>query len=205
MQTATVAIALAHREDAPAVATLHAESWRRHYRGAYSDHYLDGDLDAERLALWKERLGRSDGATFTLLAQQDDRLVGFVHARLDAEPYCGTLIDNLHVTHELQRRRVGSRLMDRAARYVLEQRPGQGIHLWVLEQNRSAQTFYLSRGGQICARELVPAPGGETRNLNGTPFGLKVAWPDPSALVLADQFPETENQATHEGPAQERP
>jgi ribosomal protein S18 acetylase RimI-like enzyme len=189
MQAATVGIALAHREDAPSIATLHAESWRRHYRGAYSDHYLDGDLDAERLAIWTERLEELDGATFTLLAQQDDRLVGFVHARLDAEPDCGTLIDNLHVTHELQRRKVGSRLMDGAARYVMAQRPGQGIYLWVLEQNRSAQAFYLSRGGQICARELVPAPGGEARNLNGTPFGLKVAWRDSSALLLADQFP----------------
>jgi len=27
-----------------AVAALHAESWRRNYRGAYSDDFLDGEV-----------------------------------------------------------------------------------------------------------------------------------------------------------------
>jgi hypothetical protein len=30
--------------DAPAVAGLHADSWRRHYRGAFSDAFLDRDV-----------------------------------------------------------------------------------------------------------------------------------------------------------------
>ena len=28
-------------DDAPAIATLHADSWRRHYRGAFADAFLD--------------------------------------------------------------------------------------------------------------------------------------------------------------------
>ena len=32
------------RRDANAIAALHADSWRRHYRGAYSDAFLDGDV-----------------------------------------------------------------------------------------------------------------------------------------------------------------
>jgi hypothetical protein len=27
---------------------LHADSWRRHYRGAYADAFLDGDVLADR-------------------------------------------------------------------------------------------------------------------------------------------------------------
>lgn len=38
---------LAVPDDAEAVAMLHATSWRRHYRGAYSDAFLDGDVVAE--------------------------------------------------------------------------------------------------------------------------------------------------------------
>jgi hypothetical protein len=38
----TVRIRVADSSDAPAIAALHAESWRRHYRGAYSDAFLDG-------------------------------------------------------------------------------------------------------------------------------------------------------------------
>jgi hypothetical protein len=42
--------------DAMAVATLHAESWRVHYRGAYRDEYLDGDVIQDRIRVWEERL-----------------------------------------------------------------------------------------------------------------------------------------------------
>ena len=41
-----------------AVATLHAESWRAHYRGAYRDEYLDGEVVQARIRVWKERLSR---------------------------------------------------------------------------------------------------------------------------------------------------
>jgi len=46
----------ARPSDADAVAALHADSWRRHYRGAYSDAFLDGDVYAERLVVWSSRL-----------------------------------------------------------------------------------------------------------------------------------------------------
>ena len=45
--------------DAEAVAALHADSWRRHYRGAYADSFLDGDVVANRCAVWSGQL--SDG------------------------------------------------------------------------------------------------------------------------------------------------
>jgi GNAT superfamily N-acetyltransferase len=38
---------LAGPPDADAIAALHADSWRRHYRGAYSDAFLDGDVGAD--------------------------------------------------------------------------------------------------------------------------------------------------------------
>ncbi|MBV9411286.1 MAG: GNAT family N-acetyltransferase, partial [Acidimicrobiia bacterium] len=31
-------------DDVEAIAALHADSWRRNYRGAYLDSYLDGDV-----------------------------------------------------------------------------------------------------------------------------------------------------------------
>lgn len=42
-------------DDAPAIALLHAESWRMHYRGAYADDYLDGPVYDERAAVWHSR------------------------------------------------------------------------------------------------------------------------------------------------------
>jgi len=43
-------------EDIEAIATIHADSWRLNYRGAYSDAFLDGAVDDNRRAVWTERL-----------------------------------------------------------------------------------------------------------------------------------------------------
>jgi hypothetical protein len=43
--------------DAQAVAALHACSWQRHYRGAFSDVFLDQDAAGYLLSLWIARLG----------------------------------------------------------------------------------------------------------------------------------------------------
>jgi hypothetical protein len=43
-------------DDVAAIARLHAQSWREHCRGAYSDVFLDGEALADRLAVWGGRL-----------------------------------------------------------------------------------------------------------------------------------------------------
>jgi hypothetical protein len=42
--------------DTHAIARLHADSWQRHYRGAYSDAFLDSDVTGHLLLVWTERL-----------------------------------------------------------------------------------------------------------------------------------------------------
>lgn len=76
---------LACTADAPAVAALHADSWRRHYRGAYSDAFLDGDVAADRLAVWPDRMREVREDQFAIVAELDRQLVGFVHTILDAD------------------------------------------------------------------------------------------------------------------------
>ena len=53
-------------KDASGIAALHADSWRRHYRGAYLDSYLDGDVLSDRLAVWTSRLAPPPGSHYTL-------------------------------------------------------------------------------------------------------------------------------------------
>jgi GNAT superfamily N-acetyltransferase len=168
--------------DATAVAGLHAESWRRHYRGAYADTYLDGDIDAERLGVWTERLSSPDGSARTLLAEADGAFVGFVRVVLGEDPRWGSLVDNLHVVWAHKRNGVGSRLMSAAGAAVLEF--GGGLYLWVLEQNTAAQAFYGARGGRCVESRPVPPPGGRPERLNGSPVSLRFAWPDPAVLHL---------------------
>jgi len=65
--------------DVEAIAALHAESWRRHYRGAYLDSFLDGDVLANRLEVWHTRMTVPSADHFTIGAFRSDAVVGFVH------------------------------------------------------------------------------------------------------------------------------
>ncbi|MGH3670352.1 MAG: GNAT family N-acetyltransferase, partial [Pseudonocardiaceae bacterium] len=172
--------------DAKAVAALHAGSWRRHYRGAYSDAFLDGDVIADRLTVWTDRLRDPDPSHRTFLAENDDGLVGFAHAVLDDDPTWGALIDNLHVIPEQQRRGIGSRLLALTAQTVIERADRPGLHLWVLEQNTEAQAFYQVCGGRCVGRRQISPPGGVPARLTGSPAALRYAWPDP--LILRGRY-----------------
>jgi ribosomal protein S18 acetylase RimI-like enzyme len=175
---------LAGSADAAWIARMHADSWRRHYRGAYSDAFLDGDVEADRREVWSERLRDPDGRRgATIVAEQDGSLVGFVHVVFEDDPTWGALVDNIHVAFRTQRAGVGTRLMGSAAEAVIEQSPHSGLYLWVLEQNAAAQAFYEARGGRCLERAPVDAPGGVAGRLNGSPLKLRYVWPQPAVLT----------------------
>ena len=168
-------------DDAEQVALLHADSWRRHYRGAYADSFLDGDIDTDRRSVWSARLAAPDG-TATILAEDDDQLVGFVHVAFDRDPTWGSLVDNLHVHHSQRRTGIGRQLLARAARAVRDDATGNAMYLWVLQQNVDAQSFYRASGAACVETSTVPPPGGDPTRLNGTPACLRMVWPDASKV-----------------------
>ncbi|MFY1670429.1 GNAT family N-acetyltransferase [Plantactinospora sp. WMMB334] len=167
----------ADASDAEQIAVLHAESWRRHYRGAYADSFLDGDVVADRRSVWSARLAAPTNSE-TIIAEHDGRLVGFVHVVFDDDPTWGSLVDNLHVVHDQRRTGIGTQLLGRAARAVAERATGNAMHLWVLQQNTAAQQFYRSRGATCVAAATVPPPGGDPTRLNDAPRCFRLAWPD---------------------------
>jgi GNAT superfamily N-acetyltransferase len=164
--------------DVEAIAGLHADSWRRNYRGAFTDAFLDGDVSADRLSVWSGRLTRpAPWSECTIVAECDGRVIGFAHTVLEEDPTWGALLDNLHVEHDQKGRGIGTRLMSQTAHTVIERTPGSGLYLWLLEGNRAAQAFYEARGGKCVGREVSEPPGG------GTVIGLRYVWPDPSVLL----------------------
>jgi ribosomal protein S18 acetylase RimI-like enzyme len=173
--------------DAAAIAALHADSWGRHYRGAYSASFLDGDVLDDRETVWSARLGDPDGRTDTVLAEDDSGLVGFAHVVFKADATWGALLDNLHVRQTQKRQGVGSELLALIAQAVIERETP--LYLWVLEQNVHAQAFYEARGAVRVERAVVSAPGGVASRLNGSPIKLRYAWSDPT-VVLAHCSPD---------------
>ncbi|WP_163505961.1 GNAT family N-acetyltransferase [Fodinicola acaciae] len=179
---ADIAFRRARADDAAEVATLHADSWRRHYRGAYADSFLDGDVVADRHAVWSERLA-APSASATVLAEREGELVGFVHVMFDKDERWGSLVDNLHVRHDQQRGGIGSALLGQAALAIRDQAAGDAMYLWVLRQNTSAQRFYRACGAAEVEMAKAPAPGGDPTRLNGSPDRLRMAWPDAYVLI----------------------
>jgi ribosomal protein S18 acetylase RimI-like enzyme len=158
--------------DAEGLARLHADSWRDDYRGIYSDAFLDGDLLGDRLAVWRERLAESHPDRFTLVAESEDGIVGFIHVILDADPTCGAVVQNLHVAHDCLRRGIGSALVSEGAAAVRERRPSSGVYVWVREDNPRARAFYEAVGGVSAGQERGgPFPDGSRATV------LRYVWP----------------------------
>ena len=176
------ALAVRYREatehDVDAIAALHAESWRRNYRGAFLDSYLDGDILPDRREVWTTRLTPPRVNQFTVCAHVEGDVIGFAHTVFDHDAKWGALLDNLHVRSDVKRAGIGTRLLSEAASELLRSRPSQSLYLWVLDQNRSAQRFYEARGGTRVETTLRgPFPGG------GEAVGHRYLWPDPQSLA----------------------
>jgi ribosomal protein S18 acetylase RimI-like enzyme len=172
-------------QDSMAIALLHADSWRRNYRGAYTDAFLDGDVEANRRAVWAERLTDPGVDQRTIVAEIDDGLVGFVHLVCDDDPEWGALVDNLHVTHDRKGEGIGTALMAAAAQALLDARPASPrIYLWVQERNTAAKAFYEARGGARVGSGIVNPPDG-----GPTSIKFRYAWPDAVALIPAEPAP----------------
>ena len=168
-----------------AIARLQADSWQRHYRGAYTGDFLDHEVAGFLQTLWAQRMATSQPMTRTILAEYEGAIVGLAHTILAQDSTWGSLIDNVHVGYDLKRQGIGTRLLALTGEAVCAWSAGSGLFLWVLEQNTDAQAFYTACGGTCVERDAVPAPGGIPGRLNGAPIGLRYVWPDGQALVRA--------------------
>jgi GNAT superfamily N-acetyltransferase len=185
--TAELSYRAASPDDAAAIAALHCDSWQRHYRGAYTDRFLDDQAPDFLLDLWTARMSGPDPRARTIvaeLAEPGDRgaVVGLARTVVRDNGTWGALLDNLHVAYGLKGNGVGTRLMAMSAQAVLDEDPASGLYLWVFEQNAAARAFYEARGGRCVERLPAGAPGGDPAALSGRPYGLRMAWRDPSVL-----------------------
>ncbi|GLH86824.1 MULTISPECIES: GNAT family N-acetyltransferase [unclassified Bradyrhizobium] len=165
-------------QDAPAVASLHAASWRDTYANILSADFLSDGVDADRRAVWSQRLSAPTADQFVNVAYDPDgRLLGFICCYRDADPVWGSLVDNLHVAAATRGSGLGERLLRDAARLLAPSASHSGLHLWVFEANTAALRFYTRLGGRVVetGSSENPAAGGKTV--------LRVHWPDVTQLA----------------------
>jgi ribosomal protein S18 acetylase RimI-like enzyme len=168
----------AHAADEPAIARLHADSWRTAYRGILRDDFLDGAVVANRHALWSTRFSEIDREDqLILVSEESGEIQAFACAFLDADPEWGTLLDNLHVIPGLKGRGLGRQLMSRVAENIQRHGLQSTLHLWVYEQNIQARGFYERLGGVITDCVAEAAPDGSRVN------ALRYGWRELSFLA----------------------
>jgi GNAT superfamily N-acetyltransferase len=171
--------------DRLAIADLHAESWRRTYRGAYRDAFLDGPVFDDRRAVWEKRLSEPAANQFVVVAEEESRIVGFACAYGRDDEQWGTLLDNIHVRPGLHGNGIGRGLVADVVHWCLEHHPDCGLWLWVVGQNRRARRFYERLGAIDCGAELRPpsAGGGEPREVH------RYAWAVLESVRLGEPHP----------------
>ena len=147
-------------QDAYALASIHAASWRSAYRGMLRDDFLDGDLVRNRLALWTKRLGPVPEGHFGYVAHTADEPTGFAFAFGAHDPEWGTQIDNLHVLPSERGRGLGKQLLLNLVTQASLTYPDEGLYLWVYEKNDNARRFYEALHGEAVGRVVIEAPGG---------------------------------------------
>ncbi|MGY3450716.1 N-acetyltransferase family protein [Bradyrhizobium sp. USDA 4353] len=168
----------AHEQDAPAIAALHAASWRDAYADILAPEFLGGAIEADRLNVWTQRLSApAADQLVTVACDPDGPLRGFVCCYRDADPVWGSLVDNLHVRSDTRGSGLGERLLRGAARRLATSGASPGLHLWVFEANTAGLRFYRRLGGTVVetGRSEIPAAGGKTI--------LRVHWPDLAQMA----------------------
>jgi ribosomal protein S18 acetylase RimI-like enzyme len=165
--------------DVPGIAALQAESWRSTYRHVLSERYLQNDVHAERLAVWRQRLSKApEKPMFVMIAQTGSALVGFACVFPEEHPLFGSFLDNLHVAPELTGRGIGRRLLSEAARRLVGSGSRQGLYLWVIEKNHGARRFYERAAAQLIDSAMRPMPD------HGCALALRYYWSTPESLLL---------------------
>ncbi len=177
MEDAGLKLRHATVEDAEGIARLHADSWRRNYRGMMRDEFLDGDIMQDRLLVWRERLHAPAPNQLVVVAEDGRALHGFVCVFGDDDARWGSLIDNLHVRHGVQTKGIGRQLMREAAAWVALNYPERGLYLWVMQANHNAQGFYEHLGGTNQGAEV------RQNAQRGPAHVFRYTWPDARALA----------------------
>jgi hypothetical protein len=164
-------------EDSDAIAQLHAESWRAHYRGILPDAYLDGEAFQERQSFWQAALRNPRAGDLTIVSADGSELTGFVAVVRGDEPGFGAVIENLHVRPRFCGRGLGRRLLGEAVARLMATGVTSAC-LWVYDANEAAIRFYERLCGTPDRHGVDDFAGAQAPD-------TRIVWHDLAALERA--------------------
>jgi ribosomal protein S18 acetylase RimI-like enzyme len=135
--------------DVPAMARVHVDSWRTHYRGIMDQAFLD-NLDVHaRAERWSKALSDANNPNVTLVGEIQNKVVGFISvgpSRKDFYSGWGELLA-LYLDTGEQKKGLG-RMLFSAGETRLKQMSFSKFYLWVLKDNPT-RGFYERVGGKL--------------------------------------------------------
>ena len=162
----------AEPEDVEAIAKLHADSWRKAYRGLLADEYLDGPVFEDRRSVWTDRLTLPRETQYVVVAEEDGDIVGFACVYTREDPVRGSFLDNIHAHPDRHSRGIGTGLFRDVVDWCRRIAPDKGLYLYVFAANAKARRFYEHLGATDTGSEVrAPGTGGEPREVH------TYAWP----------------------------
>ena len=153
-------VRIASQNDAKHIAELHTLSWQDTYLGALTKQYLAEIAPKERSMVWIDRLKNPKDNQLVLVAEDEDKIVGFGCVYFDKNPEWGAYLDNLHVSKSYQSKGIGKLLLIEIARWCFKQNPEKGMCLLVNQDNIRAQKFYMKLGARNARASIWNAPDG---------------------------------------------
>jgi ribosomal protein S18 acetylase RimI-like enzyme len=154
--------------DFPRIAELQIASWRNSYADVFSAELLQERIAPGLRQHWQavEILDED-----VVLVAETEGLVGFIAVWCRPFPF----IDSLHVKPSCRSQKVGTALMQTAAKELLAKGQSTG-YLWAFASNAKAIRFYEGLGG--AGRELM------YKDLFGCQvLNRKIAWDDLSVIL----------------------
>jgi len=136
--------------DAPAIAGVQSDAWRKAYAGLLPDGFVAEHADhGRRTADWSARLARTRTPQRTFVAVADEAVAGFVslgawRGEPVPNPGMGELYA-LYVRPTYWRRGIGTALVNIGAQ-VQREDGFLRVRLWVIEGNDRALGFYRRHG-----------------------------------------------------------
>lgn len=134
--------------DIDRLAALHVSVWRDTYRELAPKAAFDALNERHRREHWQQMLSRGS-ESFTVVAEVDERLVGFGHASPATHAAMGNVgeIVHLYVDRDSQGGGIGL-AMFRSLFDFLREQGHPVVRLGVVDGNTNAISFYERQGGQ---------------------------------------------------------
>lgn len=140
-----IVIRIANIQDAISMSIIHANSWKKAYKGLLSDEYLNGIKDTRWIGMITK--GLKDGTMNAWVATIEDKIIACTcvgNSRYQG--YEGQLeLISIYVLPEYWNSGIGSLILSEVMEYALSNNYLE-VGLWVLDGNSQAMSFYEKNG-----------------------------------------------------------